>query len=493
MNYSIYINLNQTKVVYSCIISSLIIFINFLKILTISKFCQNKNFDHEKVIFIEYIIQLFKYINTDHFYYKSRPLKEIANNRAKQMSTMYDQQKRYYRYEPLNELCLFQFPSKFIHPSLFYHQQTLDIIMRWFKNYCPHIYIAKVIGHRLLMRQGQILNLQAQIRNNKEKIKNEMQLNFTVVPVPTHIYAQIHTIIRQHPTWEYDNRFKVIIVANDESQTVIDLVNQKRTEIESAKGQKSNELSESTLCCLYICDDPDNPTLTNYPITIYFKDGTRYTNRMCRDCIAESLQVSCESYFIDGKVDQNALEKISIKPPPIPSVESQETNGGLECWPQIPLGQMISALINNDDELSALVSAWLQGVFEFTIRNLAIDKFTFCPDHPHRLFDKQRLDQGQIIKCTFHGCQNQGCIFCLGWHLSSFICEEKKNGEKFEWKTKCPKCGVPTFKDGGCNHITCRCGCHWCYKCGEGFKTATECYDHLYRVHGGCFDYNFDD
>lgn len=53
---------------------------------------------------------------------------------------------------------------------------------------------------------------------------------------------------------------------------------------------------------------------------------------------------------------------------------------------------------------------------------------------------------------------------------------------------KCPKCKTPTYKDGGCNHITCPCGCHWCYKCGEGFGCASKCYEHLSHVHGGCFD-----
>ena len=58
------------------------------------------------------------------------------------------------------------------------------------------------------------------------------------------------------------------------------------------------------------------------------------------------------------------------------------------------------------------------------------------------------------------------------------------------WNKKCPKCKVLTYKDGGCNHISCPCGCHWCYKCGAGFSNPDDCYDHMTEKHGGCFDYD---
>lgn len=122
-----------------------------------------------------------------------------------------------------------------------------------------------------------------------------------------------------------------------------------------------------------ICDDPDNRVLTNYPITIYNEDGTTYTNKMCLNCLVDTLKVSTESYYSDGKIDQNAIILITNKLSVIPSVTSKETKNGMECGPQILLGQMISALMCNDDELSELVSAWLQGVSEYTVRMKAID------------------------------------------------------------------------------------------------------------------------
>jgi len=42
----------------------------------------------------------------------------------------------------------------------------------------------------------------------------------------------------------------------------------------------------------------------------------------------------------------------------------------------------------------------------------------------------------------------------------------------FKWKTQrntsvksCPNCRATIEKDDGCNHMTCRCGYHWCWLC----------------------------
>lgn len=48
----------------------------------------------------------------------------------------------------------------------------------------------------------------------------------------------------------------------------------------------------------------------------------------------------------------------------------------------------------------------------------------------------------------------------------------------------CPGCAVTTEKNGGCNHIACPCGTHWCYACGHAFD-RDEIYDHMYEKHGG--------
>lgn len=54
---------------------------------------------------------------------------------------------------------------------------------------------------------------------------------------------------------------------------------------------------------------------------------------------------------------------------------------------------------------------------------------------------------------------------------------------------KCPGCGTPTQKTGGCNHISCPvrdCGEHWCWEC-EGVFRPSRIYDHMESAHGGFY------
>ncbi len=45
-------------------------------------------------------------------------------------------------------------------------------------------------------------------------------------------------------------------------------------------------------------------------------------------------------------------------------------------------------------------------------------------------------------------------------------------------RLRCPACRREFAKDGGCNHITCPCGAHYCSECGAVIP-ATRPYDHF--------------
>lgn len=49
---------------------------------------------------------------------------------------------------------------------------------------------------------------------------------------------------------------------------------------------------------------------------------------------------------------------------------------------------------------------------------------------------------------------------------------------------QCPACKEGTVKISGCNHISCPCGAHWCWRCGRNFEESV-IYDHMNDVHGG--------
>ncbi|GBE87718.1 hypothetical protein BKA93DRAFT_904453 [Sparassis latifolia] len=52
---------------------------------------------------------------------------------------------------------------------------------------------------------------------------------------------------------------------------------------------------------------------------------------------------------------------------------------------------------------------------------------------------------------------------------------------------KCPSCSVPIEKLEGCNHMSCRCGAHICWRC-MGIFTADTIYPHMHAQHGGIHD-----
>lgn len=54
---------------------------------------------------------------------------------------------------------------------------------------------------------------------------------------------------------------------------------------------------------------------------------------------------------------------------------------------------------------------------------------------------------------------------------------------------KCPNCKAMTERAGGCGHMTCRCGTHWCWYCGYKVVSGwgNDIYSHMSEEHGGFF------
>jgi ariadne-1 len=79
------------------------------------------------------------------------------------------------------------------------------------------------------------------------------------------------------------------------------------------------------------------------------------------------------------------------------------------------------------------------------------------------------------------------CDMMRGWIQKSQDDSETANYIVANTK-ECPKCGKITEKNGGCNHMTCPCGYHWCWLCNGHFadyqhscgryKTPTYSIDH---------------
>lgn len=409
-------------------------------------------------------------------------MNNLTNNRNKKKKKKLNEE-----ISTKNELNLFEFPPRLIHPSLLLHPKSLECILNWFSNHCNYAHVIRVIGYRLLMKSDEIKLLQIHIKNEWKEIKKQMNLKYEAISIPSKVYARSYLTIKENPLWNYNDRFKVIITTKEEEVKVKEFIKSIQSQFNNETKNKKpcsseveRELNGTNLCCLLICDDPDNPNLSITPLSLYFQDKSTYTSRICRDCILDSIQNAINPYLNDkGQLDQNALDFIKSKPDKISTYPSKSYCNGQEYWPQIPIGQLISLLINNDVKTSMAISKWLSIVTEFAVRVL-IRKFTFCPNHPHDIF----IINGQAIHCNNPTCYLFFCPDCFSWHSIDSNCNYLGNTNY----KKCPNCSRLIEKNGGCNHIRCHCGCHFCYKCGKRFTTSDQCYDHLREEHGGFFD-----
>jgi len=107
-----------------------------------------------------------------------------------------------------------------------------------------------------------------------------------------------------------------------------------------------------------------------------------------------------------------------------------------------------------------------------------------CPTPDCKFCFLNPEDDAQTINCWM--CRTIFCSKCLGAHSTKLTCKQFKDGVKEkdveferleklneEWKrnnTKvCPKCKANFQKIEGCDHITCKCGHHFCYRCGANW------------------------
>jgi hypothetical protein len=109
------------------------------------------------------------------------------------------------------------------------------------------------------------------------------------------------------------------------------------------------------------------------------------------------------------------------------------------------------------------------------------DEVSFCPTPGCSYICYYDKNSYHLI-CPL--CKKSYCLQCkTEWH-KGMTCQEyqrnknmteedKQNEKKFDEYVKgnrckqCPKCKRWVEKKSGCDHITCPCGAHFCYRCGE--------------------------
>ncbi|KAF4983168.1 hypothetical protein FDECE_17362 [Fusarium decemcellulare] len=102
---------------------------------------------------------------------------------------------------------------------------------------------------------------------------------------------------------------------------------------------------------------------------------------------------------------------------------------------------------------------------------------TYCSVSTCSAFIPPQLIENDIASCPL--CPQKTCVHCATQSHTGLCPEDATSQELLQlaqdegWQ-RCKACGVIVQLNQGCNHITCRCGAEFCYKCGETWKTC-EC------------------
>ena len=81
----------------------------------------------------------------------------------------------------------------------------------------------------------------------------------------------------------------------------------------------------------------------------------------------------------------------------------------------------------------------------------------------HRLF-RGRINNAMVASCD--GCQTKFCFRCGREPHDYRYCElDRPDSSAGKPVKNCPRCNIKIEKNGGCNHMTCKCGHHFCWTC----------------------------
>ncbi|XP_045199872.2 uncharacterized protein LOC123554063 [Mercenaria mercenaria] len=189
----------------------------------------------------------------------------------------------------------------------------------------------------------------------------------------------------------------------------------------------------------------------------------------CKFCLTSQIQ----SAITNREFPIACAEETCNKPVAIRDLDAQ-VKGGNVTWEDIS-GASIACLVT---------------------RNTEHFKYCITPDCG---IVYRATEEVNMFACPV--CNIKICTSCHNQFHEGLTCKENESAgtedtSLEEWlkeepnlRKLCPKCGYAIEKISGCNRMTCKCGANICWKCLAFFETSGKCYDHLSKMHGGCFDY----
>ena len=213
-------------------------------------------------------------------------------------------------------------------------------------------------------------------------------------------------------------------------------------------------------------------------------DTEKETCPICIDEISHAEQLGCGHTYCSGCLRHYLESAPHTKTFPLACIGDE---GG--CKVPISIPQIRRFL--QPQVFQALVEVAFRSYLDQHAQEL---KFCTTPDC-QQIY--RHSPDRRILQCP--SCFSTICSACNEEAHEGMTCQERRlhkdpaeQDRLFnEWVSengkRCPECRSVVEKSGGCNHITCHCGAHFCWKCGKTFS-SNEIYTHMNTAHGGIYD-----
>ena len=206
----------------------------------------------------------------------------------------------------------------------------------------------------------------------------------------------------------------------------------------------------------------------------------KVTCPICFDEVSHPEQLGCGHIYCSGCLRLYLASAPETKTFPLLCL-------GDETACKIPLSLPLIRRFMTPQAFQALVEAAFCSYLDQHSQEL---KYCTTPDC-QQIYRHSR--EARILQCP--SCFSSICSACNEAH-EGMTCKERRDQKDSslqdrlfnEWANqngiRCPNCQAVVEKISGCNHLTCRCGAHLCWRCGQIFE-AGQIYNHLNTAHGG--------
>ena len=210
----------------------------------------------------------------------------------------------------------------------------------------------------------------------------------------------------------------------------------------------------------------------------------KVTCPICYDEVSHPEQLGCGHIYCSGCLRHYLASAPETKTFPLVCL-------GDETACKMPISLPLIRRFMTPQAFQALVEAAFRSYLDQHSQEL---KYCTTPDC-QQIY--QHSPETRILQCP--SCFSSICSACDDEAHEGVTCEERRDQKDSsvqdrlfnEWANehgkRCPECKRVIEKIDGCNHISCRCGAHFCWECGKTFKSS-EIYQHMNAAHGGIYD-----